>query len=104
MKKHLIFVSSILSIGFLIGSSLHFAEAWINPITSAPRGNMSGPLNTVDVDQVKQASLGLTGNLSTGLIQLNTIVNEGSACSSNGLIGRTLSGAVLSCQSLVWKK
>jgi hypothetical protein len=94
----------IVVLGLLLGTSIQFAYAWSNPTTPPPGGNLDGALTTGIINQIKRSSLGLTGNLSVGLIQLNTIVIEGSTCSSNGLLGRNSTGALLSCQSLVWKK
>ncbi|MFT4463947.1 MAG: shufflon system plasmid conjugative transfer pilus tip adhesin PilV [Sodalis sp. (in: enterobacteria)] len=44
------------------------------------------------------------GKLKGGFFELNEInsVKAGDGCSPNGLVGRTLSGALLSCENRVW--
>jgi len=45
------------------------------------------------------------GRLTTGeYLNLGGVATEGGSCSPNGLVGRTSSGVLLSCQSGVWKK
>ena len=53
--------------------------------------------------QVKGGSIRSDGRLSAGeVLQLDQVNSAGSRCSSNGLISRDVSGALLSCQSEVW--
>jgi hypothetical protein len=94
----------VVVLGIIVGVGIQFAEAWTNPSVSAPGGNVAGPINTGVFDQVKNASLGLIGNLASGLVQLNTVVVEGTACPSNGLVGRDSIGRILACQSLIWTR
>lgn len=56
----------VITLGIILGVGIQFAEAWTNPTASAPGGNVAGPLNTGIIDQIKSASLGLTGNLVIG--------------------------------------
>ncbi|EFB5903749.1 shufflon system plasmid conjugative transfer pilus tip adhesin PilV [Escherichia coli] len=45
------------------------------------------------------------GRLSTGeYLQLDKTATAGTKCAPDGLVGRTSTGAILSCQSGVWKK
>ena len=92
----------VVVLGIIVGVGIQFAEAWTNPSVSAPGGNVAGPINTGVFNQVKNASLGLIGNLASGLVQLNTVVVEGTPCPSNGLIARDTIGKILACQNLVW--
>lgn len=46
----------------------------------------------------------VAGTMTVGQAQINTIVTEGTACSSNGLVARDSTGLLLSCQSGVWKR
>lgn len=97
----------IISLGIILGVGIQFAEAWTNPITSAPGGNVPGPINTGIVNQVKNASLGLVGNLSAWMIQPNALAIENTVCpvgAQNGLMAKNAAGVILSCQSGIWKK
>lgn len=49
-------------------------------------------------------NLTLPGILTTGKVQVNDVVTEGSACASNGLVAKDSTGLLLSCQSGSWKK
>lgn len=42
------------------------------------------------------------GLLTANLVQLNSVVSQGAACTSNGLIARDVDGLVMSCQNNVW--
>nr|WP_253073843.1 shufflon system plasmid conjugative transfer pilus tip adhesin PilV [Kosakonia sp. MUSA4] len=54
--------------------------------------------------QVRGGSVRADGRLSTGeVLQLDGVNTAGAACSPNGLVSRDASGAILSCQSGVWK-
>jgi prepilin-type N-terminal cleavage/methylation domain-containing protein len=50
--------------------------------------------------------LTITGTVTTGKIQVNDVVTEGSGsgCTSNGLVARDSTGLLLSCQSGVWRR
>lgn len=55
--------------------------------------------------QITGTTLRAHGNLSAGgVLQLDQVNNPGWACYPNGTISRDASGAVLSCQSGVWRK
>ncbi|MBP5993500.1 MAG: shufflon system plasmid conjugative transfer pilus tip adhesin PilV [Candidatus Moranbacteria bacterium] len=94
----------VISLGVILGVGIQFAEAWTNPTASAPGGNIAGPLNTGVINQVKNASLGLVGNLAANMLQINGVATEGAACSSTGLVARDTGGVILSCQSGAWRK
>ncbi|XDE02650.1 shufflon system plasmid conjugative transfer pilus tip adhesin PilV [Enterobacter cloacae] len=54
--------------------------------------------------QVRGGSVRADGRLSTGeVLQLDGVNTAGTGCSPNGLVSRDASGAILSCQSGVWK-
>ena len=54
--------------------------------------------------QVRGGSVRADGRLSTGeVLQLDGVNTAGAGCSPNGLVSRDASGAILSCQSGVWK-
>ena len=56
----------VVTLGVVLGFGIQFAQAWTNPSAPAPTGNVAGPVNTGIVDQVKNAGLGLVGNLVVG--------------------------------------
>lgn len=49
-------------------------------------------------------NLTLPGILTTGKVQVNDVVTEGSACGANGLVAKDATGLLLSCQSGAWAK
>lgn len=59
----------------------------------------------------RDGSLPMTGNLDMGgqainnaaTIALNTVVANGAACATNGVVARDANGAVMSCQSGAWR-
>lgn len=54
--------------------------------------------------QVRGGSIRADGILSTGeVLQLDGVNTAGAVCPSNGLVSRDAAGAILSCQSGVWK-
>ncbi|HEN3613553.1 TPA: shufflon system plasmid conjugative transfer pilus tip adhesin PilV [Yersinia enterocolitica] len=54
--------------------------------------------------QVRGGSVRADGRLSTGeVLQLDQVNTAGNGCSPNGLVSRDATGAILSCQSGVWK-
>lgn len=46
----------------------------------------------------------VSGTVSAGLIKLNNVVAESSACGSEGLLGRDSAATLLTCQAGQWKK
>lgn len=94
----------VVFLGLIVGVGLQLAQAWTAPGGTPPNGNVSGPVTLGSVTQVKSGSLGLLGNLSVNMVQLNTVVVENAACTSNGLLARDAVGVLLSCQSGLWKK
>ena len=56
----------VVALGVVLGFGIQFAQAWTNPSAPAPTGNLAGPINTGIIDQVKNAGLGLVGNLVVG--------------------------------------
>ena len=54
--------------------------------------------------QVRGGSVRADGRLSTGeVLQLDGVNTAGAGCSPNGLVSRDSAGAILSCQSGVWR-
>ncbi|ENT8623476.1 shufflon system plasmid conjugative transfer pilus tip adhesin PilV [Salmonella enterica subsp. enterica serovar Agona] len=54
--------------------------------------------------QVRGGSVRADGRLSTGeVLQLDGVNTAGAVCSPNGLVSRDATGAILSCQSGVWR-
>lgn len=49
-------------------------------------------------------NLTVNGTATVGKVQINDVVVENTACSSNGLVARDSVGLILSCQSGIWKK
>ncbi len=61
--------------------------------------------NIYTAGQVRGGSVRADGRLSTGeVLQLDGVNTAGATCSPNGLVSRDASGAILSCQSGVWRK
>ncbi len=59
----------IISLGLVLGIGIQFAQAWTNPGTTPPGGNVSGPITTGIGNQTKSSgniSLGGGGNLLAG--------------------------------------
>ncbi|MGT1653492.1 shufflon system plasmid conjugative transfer pilus tip adhesin PilV [Salmonella enterica subsp. enterica serovar Typhimurium] len=55
--------------------------------------------------QVKGGTVRADGRLYTGeYLQLEKTATAGASCSPNGLVGRDSTGAILSCQSGVWRR
>jgi hypothetical protein len=57
MKKHYYLGITILSVIFITGISLVFAQSWKAPAQPPPSGNASAPINTSDVSQTKEGNL-----------------------------------------------
>jgi len=86
MKKQffIIILTAISVLGLFFG--VHYLLAWSNPILNPPSGNISPPINEGTTTQVKDGSLGITGNFSIG---------GASSFIGNVSIGTTDSGANL---------
>jgi hypothetical protein len=93
----------VVFLALVIGIGLQIASAWTPPNSAPPTQTVSAPITTGTVSQIKQSSLSLAGNLVANQVQINTVVTQGAACTSNGLLARDTNGLILSCQSLVWK-
>ena len=94
----------VVSLGLIVGLSIQFVHAWTAPTGTPPAGNVGGPLTTGSVNQVKSASLGLTGNLVVGgQVQTSTLQVTSGAGAGNVLTSdatgnatwQTNAGAVL---------
>jgi len=84
-------------------------------VGSGPRAyncNGSGTWQPLAVDDSGNLTIGGTltavnvtasGKTTTGLLQVNTVAVEGTACPTNGLVARNAAGLLLSCQYSVWK-
>lgn len=59
-------------------------------------------LNAVSGVSGTFGTLTTSGQLNVGSVALNTIYNQASACSPNGLVGRMTDGSLMSCVSGVW--
>lgn len=87
----------VISIGIILGIGIQFAEAWTNPTSPAPGGNLPGPINTGVFNQVKNAGLGLTGNLVVGG---NTKLGNAAATCNATIAGTIRYNTTLKCVEL----
>lgn len=55
---------SVVAVGLLVGFSIQFARAWVDPTTPPPGGNVAGPVTTGSATQSKDGSLNIYGNLA----------------------------------------
>ena len=63
-----------------------------------------GNKNVYSGGEIRGGTLRSEGRTAVGeYLQLGGVATEGTACSPNGLVGRTAAGLTLSCQSGVWK-
>lgn len=58
----LIFSTSIITLGLFFG--IQYLFAWANPTVNPPSGNVSPAINESSTAQVKNGSLGISGNLA----------------------------------------
>lgn len=56
---------SVVALGLVVGLSVQFVQAWTNPTTPPPGGNVAGPLTTGAVAQEKIGALTVDGTLAT---------------------------------------
>lgn len=49
----------VISLGLILGLGIQFAQAWTSPTAAPPNGNVSGPLTTSGIGQIKQGPLAL---------------------------------------------
>ena len=56
----------VVSLGIVLGFGLQFAQAWTNPVSAPPAGNVAGPITTGAGYQAKTGSLGVGGNVWVG--------------------------------------
>lgn len=71
-------------------------HAWTAATSTAPAGNVPGPLSTSTIDQVKNGSIGVGGLAVFGntLLQANTFLNWGATVGSSGYGFRDNAGIV----------
>ena len=63
-----------------------------------------GDKNVYSGGEIRGGTLRSEGRTAVGeYLQLGGVATEGTACSPNGLVGRTAAGLTLSCQSGVWR-
>src|SRR6266700_3411043 len=85
MRQRLRYVVLGLFAGILFNAC--FAFAWTGPGSSPPNGNVGAPINVGNVDQVKNANLGVNSLSADG----NTLLN----CVGVGIAGNTNCGGSL---------
>ncbi len=49
----------VISLGLILGFGIQFAQAWTSPAAAPPGGNVSGPLTTSGIGQIKAGNLAL---------------------------------------------
>jgi hypothetical protein len=84
----------VVFIGMVLGFSIQSAQAWTNPTSSPPLGNLPGPVNTSPSSQVKPGGLGLSDLVVTNGVQLNAFGNCTLKTNSSGVLtcGTDLTG------------
>lgn len=73
----------VISLGLILGVGIQFTQAWTNPISTPPGGNVSGPITTGVGSQTKAGgdiSLGEGGNLYAGGVVAAPQLCIGGAC------------------------
>ncbi|MFA6193821.1 MAG: hypothetical protein WC726_03110 [Parcubacteria group bacterium] len=55
--RRLTFWLGVLVLGTLVGVSIQFGRAWVEPSLNAPDGNIAAPINTGATDQTKQGDI-----------------------------------------------
>lgn len=84
IKSGLIYWSKALFVGVILGFSVQFAVAWVEPVSAPPSGNVDAPLNTGDAGQSKSG-----GPLWLNKANVSTVglISEGDTGFFNGNIG-----------------
>ncbi|HEY0843434.1 shufflon system plasmid conjugative transfer pilus tip adhesin PilV [Methylotenera sp.] len=86
------------------------AAAWQTRIVQTPTTGTGPRAYTCNGAAWRALAVDDTGNMTiaatmtVGKTQINDVVTENTACSSNGLVARDSVGLILSCQSGSWKK
>ncbi len=77
-------VIGTLTAAILFGGSIAFG--WTGPSATPPAGNVAAPINVSNVDQVKNANLGVNGLAVFGnsLLQANSYLNWGAISGTSG--------------------
>jgi len=57
IHHRLTFWLGVLVLGMLVGASIQFGRAWVEPSLNAPDGNIAAPINTGATKQVKQGDI-----------------------------------------------
>lgn len=77
-------------------------------VVSANTLSAKGEVNAATLrvsNEITTETLRASGRISTGeFVQIDGVATESTDCSPNGLVGRDSIGAILSCQSGLWKK
>jgi len=77
----------VVAIGIVLGISIQFVQAWVNPSEEPPNGNIKAPINTSSLGQIKEGALGL-GGISGGVFRLyNGSDGEESLAIFDGMVG-----------------
>lgn len=58
--------TGVVVIGVIIGFSIQFVRAWVEPTSNPPLSNVGAPINTGSIDQIKLSGLGLRSLLLGG--------------------------------------
>lgn len=65
--------------------ALYSVSAWTGPSSTAPAGNVSGPITTSGVDQAKSGGLGVGNFVATGLLRFTNGAGAGKVLTSDAI-------------------
>jgi hypothetical protein len=83
MKK-ISYWASVAVVGTVLGFSLQLVQAWSEPGSAAPNGNVGAPINTSSTAQNKTGSFGTSGSFSAvGAVSANQYCFNGTNCISS---------------------
>ncbi|HBP01317.1 MAG: Conserved hypothetical periplasmic protein [Candidatus Moranbacteria bacterium GW2011_GWE1_49_15] len=73
--KKLSYWAGVSAVGIVLGLSLQFTRAWVEPTVAPPGGNIGAPINTGNVSQTKNGFLGAVGMKSTSGLEVGNAGN-----------------------------
>jgi len=65
--KKLSYWAGVSAVGIVLGISLQFVRAWVEPTVAPPGGNIGAPINTGGSTQLKKGYLGVGDNSTAGV-------------------------------------
>ena len=75
IQKQVSWWVGVISIGVILGASLQFVRAWVEPISAPPGDNIGAPINTSGMGQIKNGAFGI--GLDVGSTNSSLVVYSG---------------------------